>query len=64
MATKVREILKVLEADGWFFVRQKGSHKQFKHPIKLGTVTVAVHSLSDDLSPMTLNSILKQAGLK
>ncbi len=64
MATKVREIIKVLEADGWFVVRQKGSHKQFKHSLKLGTVTVAVHSLSDDLSPATLNSILKQAGLK
>ena len=54
----------MLEDDGWVQVRQKGSHKQFKHKSKVGTVTVSVHSLSDDLSPATLNSILKQAGLK
>jgi predicted RNA binding protein YcfA (HicA-like mRNA interferase family) len=64
MATKVREIIKVIESDGWYLARQKGSHRQYKHPIKKGTVTVAIHSLSDDLSHDTLKSILKQAGLK
>ncbi|HBT47271.1 MAG TPA: addiction module toxin, HicA family [Peptococcaceae bacterium] len=60
---KVREIIKLLEEDGWYLVRQKGSHRQFKHPTKPGRVTVA-GNLGDDLAPGTLNSILKQAGLK
>ena len=60
---KVREIIKLLEANGWFLVATKGSHKQYKHPIKLGRVTIAGH-LSDNLAPGTLNSILKQAQLK
>ena len=64
MVTKVKEIIKVLEEDGWYQVRQKGSHRQYKHSEKLGTVTVSGHSLSDDLSIGTLMSILKQAGLK
>ena len=64
MTTKVKEIIKVLEDDGWYLARQKGSHRQYKHLEKSGTVTVSVHSLSDDLGPATLNSILKQAGLK
>ncbi len=61
---KVSEIIKLLEKDGWYVVRQKGSHRQYKHEAKSGLVTVAVHKLSDDLAPGTLNSILKQAGLK
>ena len=60
---KVREIIKLLEADGWFLVATKGSHKQYKHPTKLGRVTIAGH-LGDNLAPGTLNSILKQAQLK
>lgn len=60
---KVRDIVKVLENDGWFLVRTRGSHHQFKHPTKLGLVTVP-GSGNDDLAPGTLNSILKQAGLK
>ncbi|MEW5919847.1 MAG: type II toxin-antitoxin system HicA family toxin [Bacillota bacterium] len=48
---KVRETIKLIEKDGWYLVRQKGSHKQYKHPEKSGP-------------PGTLNSILKQAGLK
>jgi predicted RNA binding protein YcfA (HicA-like mRNA interferase family) len=51
------------EADGWFHGRQKGSHRQFHHPTKPGTVTVAGKP-SVDVPPGTLNSILKQAGLK
>jgi predicted RNA binding protein YcfA (HicA-like mRNA interferase family) len=60
---KVSEILKIIENDGWFLACQRGSHRQFKHSVKSGRVTVAGKP-SDDLAPGTLNSILKQAGLK
>jgi predicted RNA binding protein YcfA (HicA-like mRNA interferase family) len=60
---KVKEVIKVLEEDGWYLARTKGSHRQFKHPTKAGTVTVSGKS-SVDVPPGTLNSILKQAGLK
>jgi len=60
---KVREILQLLEADGWYLARTRGSHRQFKHPTKAGTVTIAGKP-SLDLPPGTLNSILKQAGLR
>lgn len=63
MPTKVQELIARLEADGWFQVRQKGSHRQFHHPSRPGTVTVAGKS-SVEVPPGTLNSILKQAGLK
>jgi predicted RNA binding protein YcfA (HicA-like mRNA interferase family) len=63
MPVKVHELLARLEADGWFQVRQKGSHRQFHHPKKPGTVTVAGKP-SLEVPPGTLNSILKQAGLK
>ena len=63
MAVKVQELLKQLAADGWTQVRQKGSHRQFHHPTKPGTVTVAGKA-SLDIPPGTLNNILKQAGLK
>ena len=60
---KVRDIIKLIEADGWYIVVTKGSHRQYKHPRKEGRVTIAGH-LSDDLAPGTLNSVLKQARLK
>jgi predicted RNA binding protein YcfA (HicA-like mRNA interferase family) len=60
---KVSEILKLLRDDGWFHVATRGSHRQFRYPTKTGRVTVVGKS-SDDVSPGTLNSILKQAGLK
>lgn len=60
---KVREVIELLEREGWEHVRTKGSHRQFKHPNKPGKVTVAGKP-SLDLPPGTLNSILKQAGLK
>ena len=60
---KVREAIKLIEADGWRTVTTTGSHRQFKHPMKTGRVTIAGR-LSDDLAPGTYNSILKQAGLK
>lgn len=59
----VREVLRIIEEDGWTMVAQKGSHRQYKHPTKTGRVTVAGH-LKDDVAPGTLNSILRQAGLK
>jgi predicted RNA binding protein YcfA (HicA-like mRNA interferase family) len=58
---KAREIIKIIEKDGWYLVRQKGSHRQFKHSIKKGLVTIAAHKMSDDIAKGTLNSILKQA---
>lgn len=58
----VRELLKRIEADGWAMVRQRGSHRQFKHATKPGTVTVAGKP-SQDLAPKTVKSILRQAGL-
>ncbi|OFX36385.1 MAG: addiction module toxin, HicA family [Bacteroidetes bacterium GWA2_32_17] len=61
---KVSEIIKIIENDGWYFVRQKGSHRQYKHNKKHGRVTIAVHKMSDDIAKGTLNSILKQAQLK
>jgi predicted RNA binding protein YcfA (HicA-like mRNA interferase family) len=60
---KVNEILALLKNDGWFLVTTRGSHRQFKHLVKSGRVTVAGKP-SDDLAPGTLNSIIKQAGLK
>jgi predicted RNA binding protein YcfA (HicA-like mRNA interferase family) len=60
---KISQLLKLLENDGWFIVRQRGSHRQLHHVTKTGTVTVA-GKLSIDVPPGTLNSVLKQAGLK
>lgn len=60
---KVRDVIRLLEADGWTLVRTRGSHRQYKHPRKPGTVTVAGQPGSD-IAIGTLQSILKQAGLK
>ena len=60
---KVRDVIKMLEEDGWKQARQRGSHRQFKHSSKPGLVTIAGKP-GDDLAPGTLNSVLKQAGLK
>ena len=59
----VRDVLRMIETDGWFLVRTRGSHRQYKHSDKPGLVTVPGH-LADDLAPGTLNNILNQAGLK
>jgi len=59
---KVKEIIKLIESDGWFLVKTKGDHRQFKHPTKKGKVTVP-GKLSDDLDPNTAKNILIQAGL-
>ena len=63
MPVKVHELVARLEADGWRQVRQRGSHRQFHHPTKPGTVTVAGKA-GVEVPPGTLNSVLKQAGLK
>jgi predicted RNA binding protein YcfA (HicA-like mRNA interferase family) len=60
---KVKDLITLLETDGWREVRMKGSHRQFHHPAKPGTVTVAGKP-SVDVPPGTLNGVLKQAGLK
>jgi predicted RNA binding protein YcfA (HicA-like mRNA interferase family) len=60
---KVRELIALIEADGWVQVRVIGSHRQFHHPTKPGTVTIAGNT-GTDVPPGTLNSALKQAGLK
>ncbi|MBK7582649.1 MAG: type II toxin-antitoxin system HicA family toxin [Myxococcales bacterium] len=60
---KIRDVIQLLENDGWSQVRQRGSHRQYKHPTKPGLVTVAGKP-SDDLAAGTLNSVLKQAGLR
>ena len=60
---KVSELLRLLEKDGWFLARHRGSHRQLHHPTKTGTVTVAGKP-SVDVPPGTLNSVLKQAAMK
>lgn len=60
---KVHEFIALIEVDGWVQARMKGSHRQFHHPTKKGTVTVSGKP-SVDIPPGTLNSALKQAGLK
>ncbi len=61
---KTREVVKLITKDGWFLVRQKGSHRQYKHPVKKGLVTISAHKMSDEISAGTLNSVLKQAQIK
>jgi len=60
---KVRDVIKVIEADGWYFVGQEGSHRQYKHAIKKGRVTISGHP-GEEMPKGTFNNVLKQAGLK
>ena len=60
---KVREVIRMLEDDGWILVITKGSHRQFKHPTKPGRVTVS-GQLGDDMPKGTFASVKRQAGLK
>ena len=60
---KVRDAINLIESDGWYLVKSKGSHKQFKHPTKKRRVTIAGNP-NHDLAPGTMNSILKQAQVK
>jgi predicted RNA binding protein YcfA (HicA-like mRNA interferase family) len=60
---KVRDLLRLIEADGRYLVTQKGSHRQYKHPTKPGRVTIAGRP-NHEIAPGTFNSIFKQAQLK
>lgn len=60
---KVKELIEIIETDGWYHDRTKGSHRQFKHPIKKGTVTIA-GKLSVEMPKGTIISVLKQAKLR
>lgn len=60
---KVREVISLIEKDGWRFERQRGSHRIYRHPSKPGTVTIA-GARNDNLQAGTLGSILRQAGMK
>lgn len=60
---KVREVIRLIEADGWYLVRTRGSHRQFLHRTKAGKVTISGKA-SLDMPPGTFKSVLKQAGLK
>ncbi len=59
---KVKDAIRLVQRDGWRLARTRGSHRQYHHPEKPGTVTIA-GKMSKDLAPGTWNSILKQAGL-
>jgi predicted RNA binding protein YcfA (HicA-like mRNA interferase family) len=59
---KIREVIRLIQADGWYRIKAKGGHRQYKHPVKLGRVTIP-GQMNDDLDPKTEKSILKQAGL-
>ncbi len=60
---KVKEVIKLLEKNGWYLSRMRGSHRQYKHPDKQGLVTVAGKP-SDEIAMGTQNSIFKQAGIE
>jgi predicted RNA binding protein YcfA (HicA-like mRNA interferase family) len=60
---KIRKLIELLESDGWRIDRQKGSHRQFKHPGKPGVVTIAGKD-DEEIQRGTLNSVLKQAKIK
>ncbi|MEM6550961.1 MAG: type II toxin-antitoxin system HicA family toxin [Planctomycetota bacterium] len=65
MATKYRDLIKMIENDGWTLKRTTGSHMQYRHEQKAGTVTIAAGGkMNKVVPPGTLNSVLKQAGLK
>lgn len=60
---KIREVIRTIEKDGWVLSRTRGSHRQYRHPEKPGTVTIAGHP-GDDVHTKTACSIFCQAGLK
>jgi len=57
---KVRDVIKLVEADGWYYMKMTGSHRHYKHSIKKGKVTIPGHP-SDEMAPSVFNSVLKQA---
>jgi predicted RNA binding protein YcfA (HicA-like mRNA interferase family) len=60
---KVRQVIRLIESDGWYLVATRGSHRQYKHPDKPGRVTIAGHP-NDELAPGTLQNIFRQAGIR
>ena len=60
---KVREVIRLLQADGWVLLTTKGSHRQFKHPLRPGRVTIS-GNLGDEMPKGTLASVKRQAGRK
>ena len=60
---KIRDVIRLIEKDGWYLVSTRGSHRQYKHTFKSGRVTIAGH-LGDDLAPGTLSSVLKQSQIE
>ncbi len=60
---KYRDVVKMIELDGWFLVRTKGSHRVYHHPVKPGNVIVSVHNPGKDIATGTCKAILKQAGI-
>lgn len=60
---KVREVIRLLERDGWVRVASSGGHRQYKHPTKAGRVTVS-GNLGDDMPKGTFASVRRQASLK
>ena len=60
---KVRDAIRIVERDGWYHVTTRGSHRQFRHPVKLGKVTIP-GKLSEDVGPKLWGSIMNQAGLR
>ena len=63
MPKKIREVIRMIENEGGYHGDTKGSHKQYKHPVKQGRVTIAGNP-GHDMAPGTYNSVLKQAQLK
>jgi predicted RNA binding protein YcfA (HicA-like mRNA interferase family) len=61
---KFRDLIKMLEADGWYMVRTNGSHRIYQHPTKPGSFPVPVHGLGSDVPKGLQQAILKQAGLR
>jgi predicted RNA binding protein YcfA (HicA-like mRNA interferase family) len=60
---KFRDVIRLIEDDGWYLVVTKGSHRQYRYTKKVGRVTIAGH-LNDDLAPGTLSSVFKQAQIR
>ena len=61
---KYRDMVEIIEQDGWRLARTRGSHRHYTHPVKSGIVTVAAHGMGADIPRKILHAILKQAGLK
>jgi predicted RNA binding protein YcfA (HicA-like mRNA interferase family) len=60
---KVREVIKRIEADGWYIIRTRGDHRHYKHPTKPGIVTIS-GQLGTDMPIGTLHSVFRQAQLE